>query len=270
MKKNKKWRFPLVMINFAILFAVCGEELMDSAINTATPVVESYLFTESNAIAVKVYTMESFEEEISFNKPVKGLEIYVNDRLLTETTAGNYSLTLQDEHLSEGDNYKLQFIYNHKTISAETLMPERTKNIGISQPVIYKDSYSMFWGFQDSIPEVTVTWDNPDDSFYQVYVHSVDQSTGSYPQWGNNKSGFGNMMMQPFRGNSYTLRPNDMSFFGNYILVLYKVNNDYVELYERISSSDLANPVSAVANAWGIFTGMSADTIRYQVRETVE
>lgn len=61
-----------------------------------------------------------------------------------------------------------------------------------------------------------------------------------------------------------------MSFFGNYILVLYKVNNDYVELYERISSSDLANPVSAVANAWGIFTGMSADTIRYQVRETVE
>jgi hypothetical protein len=73
------------------------------------------------------------------------------------------------------------------------------------------------------------------------------------------------MMMQPFQGNSYQLTMRDMMSVGRYVCYLYKINKDYAELYERVSSSDLANPVSFITNGLGVFTGISADTISYRV-----
>jgi hypothetical protein len=41
-------------------------------------------------------------------------------------------------------------------------------------------------------------------------------------------------------------------------------------LYERISSSDLANPVSFLDNALGVFTAMSVAKVGFTVYESEE
>jgi hypothetical protein len=64
-------------------------------------------------------------------------------------------------------------------------------------------------------------------------------------------------MMQPIQASSHTMTLREFRSAGNYSIYVYKVNKEYVELYERVSSSDLANPVSFIDNALGIFTSMS-------------
>jgi hypothetical protein len=59
----------------------------------------------------------------------------------------------------------------------------------------------------------------------------------------------------------------DFPSVGYYTLYIYRVNKDYAELYERISSTDLANPVSFIDNAFGIFTSLSAGRIGFSVAE---
>jgi hypothetical protein len=77
-------------------------------------------------------------------------------------------------------------------------------------------------------------------------------------------------MMQPFQGSSYTTTSREFMSVGAYSISVYRVNKEYVNLYERISSSDLSNPASAVQNAFGIFTAMSVANVRFYVYESAE
>jgi len=255
-----------IFLLIGILLVSCGKETMTYDTGVSTPIVEGYLTTGALSLTVKVYSMESFDENnIALSKPVKNLELYVNDIKLTETADGTYTLDSAGGMLNEGNICNLRFEYNNKTITASTTMPAHPKNLQISNSDILLGSSGLYWG--DSIPDVKITWNNTDNAYYQVYIWSLDNS-GSAPSFGGER--FGKMMMQPFQGNTYQLQRRDMMSTGRYVCYLYKVNKDYVELYERISSSDLANPVSYITNGLGIFTGMSADTIPYRVDETSE
>jgi hypothetical protein len=75
-------------------------------------------------------------------------------------------------------------------------------------------------------------------------------------------------MMQPVQGSSQTMTMREFRSAGNYYIYVYKVNKEYVELYERLSSSDLANPISFIDNALGIFTSMSVARVQFTVNES--
>jgi len=238
---------------------------MTNDTNVSTPVVEGYLTTGASKLSVNVYSMESFDENnIAYSKPIKNLILYINDIKLTETADGVYSLDSLNGMLDEGKTCNLKFDYNNKTITASTTMPSHPENVKISNSSILLTS-GVYW-YSDSIPDVEITWDNVNNAYYQVYIWSLDNS-GTTPSFGG-RGGFGRIMMQPFQGNSYKLQIRDMMSAGRYVCYLYRINKDYAELYERISSTDLANPVSFINNGLGVFTGISADTIPYRVDQS--
>lgn len=258
---NKIFHFPLLLS--ALLMSSCGQELTQYETSVKTPVVESYIKLGDNQLTVKVYSMESFnEDDTQFSKGIKGLSIYINDELLPETSDGTYTLSNISEALKDGSQYKLRFEYNNKTIAASTSIPAKPVGLNISETVIDRSSS---WYYTDSIPEVTVSWENKDNSYYQIYIQSLSETSGSTQAPASMGGGFGKMMMQPIQSNSYTLKMHDMSYAGFYRCVLYKITDEYAELYERMSSTDLANPVSFIDNGLGIFTAYSADTILYKV-----
>lgn len=262
--ENKGYKIlSISLLLFSVLMTSCGQELTQYETSVKTPVVESYIKLGDNQLTVKVYTMESFNEDDSqFSKAIKGLNVYVNNDLLTETSSGTYTLSNISEFLSGTNECQLRFEYNNKTIAASTNIPAKPVGLNISQTVIDRTSS---WYYSDSIPEVIVSWDNPDNSYYQIYIQSLSETSGSTQAPSGMGGGFGKMMMQPVQDNSYTLKMHDMSFAGFYRCVLYKITKDYAELYERMSSTDLANPVSFIDNGLGIFTAYSADTILYKV-----
>jgi hypothetical protein len=247
----------------------CGEELMTYDVSTATPVVESYLQEGSNLLTVKVYSMEVYlTEGYELSKPVGGLQLEINGRELTETASGTYSLNLGEDTIREFQDYSLSFEYRGKTVSATTSVPQVVSKLNIEPAGITRTASSSwyFFGTADTT-EIKLTWDDPGNSYYQIYIESPASS--DIPSMDGGMQ-FRRRMMQPFRGNSYTTTSREFMTAGNYSIYVYRVNKDYIDLYERISSTDLANPLSTVQNAFGIFTAMSVATVGFQVIETEE
>jgi hypothetical protein len=256
--------FPVYSLLLSIaLYGSCSEPLMDYDINTETPVVESYLLEGANSLTVKVYNMEVYlKDEYKLSKPIGELTVSVNDRELSETSSGVYQLEFENDTLREGQVYNLHFEHNGKSIEASTTVPAPVLNLRVEPEYLTLPSYSYYWSFSEDTAEVVISWDDIEDSYYQVYIESPN--TSDMPSAGI----FGRRMTQPSRGNSYRATARDFRTTGAHWIYVYRVNKDYVELYERIGASDLANPVSFVQNAFGIFTSMSAARVRVWVNES--
>ncbi|MDR0686541.1 MAG: hypothetical protein LBF79_03695 [Dysgonamonadaceae bacterium] len=88
------------MFSCALINSSCGEPLMDYDIDTETPVVESYFHEGANSLTMRVYTMEVYlKDEYDLSDPIGGLAVKVNDKVLTETSEGIYSLDLGEDTL---------------------------------------------------------------------------------------------------------------------------------------------------------------------------
>jgi hypothetical protein len=254
--------FYLIVGSFT-LFS-CGETLMDYSIDTKTPIVESYLQEGANSLTIKAYSMEIYlQDDYILSKPIGGLKINVNEQELTETSSGTYSLDLGNDVIRESQKYDLQFEYNGKTVEASTTVPAPVSNLRVD-PESLAQSSSWYFGDSSDTTEVVVTWDDPDNSYYQVYIESPN--TSDMPSIGV----FGQRMMQPFRGNTHRATAREFRSTGSHWIYVYRVDKDYADLYERISSSDLANPASSIRNAFGIFTALSVARVQVWVYETSE
>ena len=257
MKTFFYWAHPMMML---ALFG-CGEPLMEYEVNTAMPVVECYLQEGADSLSVKVYSMEELlKDDIKLSRPVSQLNVTVNNSELTETSSGVYSLFLDEETIREGQVYNLNFVHNGKSIEATTTIPSPIRLLAVEPQTLELSS----WYFGDSVDttQVVVSWDDPDNSFYQVYIDSPNNP--DMPAMGI----FQRRMMQPFRGNSYRISNREFRSAGTHRIYVYRIGKDYAELYERVSASDLANPVSYIRNAFGIFTSMSVASINVTVYET--
>ncbi|MDR1556279.1 MAG: DUF4249 domain-containing protein [Tannerellaceae bacterium] len=261
--KRRKYTYALLSPVACLIFVTgCGEELATSGIDIITPIVESYLEEGKKTLSVKLYSMEVYlGEDYIFSKPITGLHLQVNGGELHETANGTYSLDMGTDTIRGLQEYKLQFEYQGKTIQASTSVPQPIHNLTIEPSSITQTYSSYYWGEADDSTEIVLSWDDPDRSFYQVYVVSPSSATVNTP------SGpvFGRRMMQPFQGNRHVMRPMDFPATGYYTIYLYRVNKDYADLYERISSTDLANPVSSIDNALGIFTSLSVAAVGFSV-----
>jgi len=58
-----------------------------------------------------------------------------------------------------------------------------------------------------------------------------------------------------------------LAFFGNYKIIIYKVNEEYVNLHENISQSslNLTEALTNIENGLGIFTGINSTTLTLEV-----
>jgi hypothetical protein len=261
---TKQMKYIPISLFLLLLTAACGEELSEREIQTSTPIVESYLEAGKNSLSVKLYTMEVYlGEDFILSKPITGLNLYINNRELQETTAGTYFLDLGTDTIRAREEYQLTFDYQSKTIQGSTLVPSPVANLTIEPTYLVSTASSYFWN-RDDTTEVVLTWDDPDHSYYQIYIESPTSNTTNTP----GGQVFGRRMMQPFQGSNYAIRAMELPTIGGYWIYVYRVNKDYVELYERISSTDLANPVSFIENALGIFTSMSMARVRFQVYES--
>lgn len=264
MKRRNCACISLTSAACAFFLAGCGEEMTLPAVDVSTPIVESYLEEGKNTLSVKLYTMEVYlGDDYILSKPVGGLRLQVNGQELQETAGGTYSLDLGADTIRSLEEYNLEFEYQGKLVRASTTVPQPVRNLRIEPASIVQTYSSYFWGGTEDTTGIVLSWDDPDGSFYQVYVVSPSGSTVNTP------SGpvFGRRMMQPFQGNRHVMRSMDFPTTGYYTIYLYRVNKDYADLYERVSSTDLANPAGSIDNALGIFTSLSAASVGFSVTE---
>ncbi len=254
-----------------ILINACTEIITEPV--TDTPVVESYL-TPGEAASVKLSRLIRFTEDgFTDSTYIDSATVYVGfngtDYLLSpvDTAPGMYVCSDSNLIILPENSYKLSFIHDGVSISSETIIPEKPQNLHLSEIYYYYDPNGILEGYLDPL---YVYWDNTDGSYYQIVVEYMDETYNPINEYmdPNNYDNYRKTSSNPINNDTYVLAPRrQLAFWGNYRLIIYKVNMEYVDLYESMSQSSMSitEPPSNIENGLGIFTGINSDTIMFKV-----
>jgi hypothetical protein len=270
MKYSNLFILPVALM----LFNSCSKELMTPITSAETAVVESYLYAGDSVITVQVTNLLPYSDDtIDATSYISGLHLQINGTELTETGNGIYKLQMGSQQIQPGSTYTLKFIYYSDTVSSAATIPDRPVNFRISSNDIYTDRDSGPGGGggmpPDQMEDVSLTWDNTDSSYYYVVIEYL----GNPPDYIN--SAFADadpsttQGIAPMVSTGTTIGRRNLYFFGSYRIVLFKVNQDFVDLYHYVdvNSNTIADPVTSINNGYGLFTGMASDTVFLEVHE---
>lgn len=262
-----------------ICFLIACTEEITSNLDTQTAVVEGYLFAGHPTDSIFIRQSFSYARENADLITLDDLEVVITDNteafLLTHQENGYYqNLNFIPQ---SGKTYTLSFDYNGETISAETYIPEK-RAISISEASIALEKITGFGGFGGGSPfgeeeAIEITWDNSDGDYYYVVIENIEEN----PE-------FVNDLLAQFGGNGFSIRffritepeisdfhalntRRDLTQYGTYRIIVYRVNPEYAALYESAGTSSvtIAEPPSNIENGLGIFTGVSSDTVYLEV-----
>jgi hypothetical protein len=264
------------------LLTACDKALVDTIPGGAKPIVEAYL-VPNQPIAIKVKKEIVFTENVSNRETlIPGLSIKITgdgQTYLLKPYSGLDSLYRSEPNvkLKVGVTYSLSFDYNGKTVSANTIIP--TKPVGLKSDItsIVRTRQVITSGFGRDVDgniDVNLTWTNTKGEYHFVVAENIEPKldlivtlpTSSTAAFNNFNSRF---RSQPVQGAETRLRSQQFQYFGRYNVVLLKVNPDYAALYnaEGTTSQNISTPPTTITNGLGIFTGINADTLKFQVKE---
>jgi hypothetical protein len=265
----------LIIFSIAIsVLAGCTRD--DNSEFTDTPVIESYL-RPGDCVNLKVSRQIPFSSDVNYSADdINNLVITVKNRgishILTPIGDGIYA----DSSLivAEGERYDLSFKYNSKNVSAYTeipLKPEGFTESAKSISVMRMDSTSVptGGGRWEMMQPLTLKWTNDDGSYYIVVIENMEATLDPVRNFGTTNVPFGRFRKSPTTASGIEMRPQEFQYFGHHRIILNHVLPDYASLYKETTSSsqNLTNPSSSIVNGYGIFTGLSSDTLYLFVAE---
>ena len=176
-----------------------------------------------------------------------------------------------------GDHFRLEVLYYDKVASAETVVPEKAKNLRLNADgtviFISPSSYTGDWQTQpgglfvdDSVIAATFSWEDDGRSWYYVTLENTDiipelidpSSSVAYP---------GKFVSNPFTGGNFPIGMKNFTHYGRHRFTVYSINREYVNLYlsRNQDTRDLNEPLSNMENGLGIFTAFNTTKIDFYV-----
>ncbi len=264
----------LRVIVLLALTAACNSETIDPEEATRL-VVEGFLYTDQAVEGLKVSQLIPFnaEEGSSYAIDDAEVEIAVANEVFTleprRDGTGIYDYLGTGLGIQEGVTYQLSLRYESEFVEATTTVPPAPRGIAISEEIIEMPPITNFQDLRNLREQepIDVTWDNAAGDYYYVLVENIEVNPEEI-----NQLEFGGrpnfaLITQPTTLDNYRVRPNDMTQYGIYRVVVYRVNQEYVDLYETSEpdSRNLTEPLTNVENGLGIFTSFNSDTIYFEI-----
>jgi hypothetical protein len=232
---------------------------------SSRPVVEAYLVA-NEPIDIYIARQAPFSDTTITDLSIKGLSIDIKSDTktihLTDQGNGHYTSATK---VDSNTTYSLRFDYAGKTITATTFVPSHTNNFVCSATsfVVTVNPNNGRPSFPDP---ALLSWKSVPDAYYLVVAENTDQVPELIFSFGggSNRRFF---RQAPFQGNNTDLQGQLFRYYGNYNLILFRINVEYASLYadNGTSSINLTTPYTNVTNGLGIFTGMASDTLKFVV-----
>lgn len=117
--------------------------------------------------------------------------------------------------------------------------------------------------------DVTLSWDNEDGSYFYVLIEYLESTPDYINSMTADLEPSTTQSIAPMASSGTTIGRRNLYFFGSYRIVLFKINQDFVDLYHYtdVNSNTISNPVTSINNGYGLFTGMASDTVFLEVHE---
>jgi len=243
-------------------------------------VVEAYLYVDRDISKIYISSMISFGEDST------GGEKITDARVLLGRDNTNWTFTHDDSvpgtyYLDEspalvpGDTFRLTVELDDAILTAETVIPETPAAVTMSSGTIYIPKVETMMDFRSiEMPDpVELTWNNPDADYYFFNIQNIE----SYPlpimpdppvnsPFARGRFIF-QMVTRPTNDNFYSISVRDLTHFGTHRIVVTRVNEEYVYLYnsQDQDTRELNEPYTNIENGLGIFTAFNSDTLYLEV-----
>ncbi|MBX2815121.1 MAG: DUF4249 domain-containing protein [Saprospiraceae bacterium] len=267
-------------INYIIAVLICTflgtgcTEKLNLNEFASQPIVEAFLYAGHEIDSIEVRLTTSYAEEDSVISGLSDLTIMLeegaNKYILDAIGNGFYRYPIK----AVADQvYTLRFEYNEQTVEAETYVPPlhqaeiETNRIGMTR--IDLSGGPGGFGQIDFPDPIAITWDNSNSEHYYVSMANIE--TESDPVISRNGEVIQRrrrMITEPQIIDNHIINPRaDLSEFGTYQIIVYRVGPEYVSLFESTGTTSISlnDPPTNVENGLGIFAGISTDTLYLEV-----
>lgn len=264
------------MLILALAFTACEQNTI-STYEQRTAVVQGYLFAGQPVDSIRITQAYSYADSDTTLTTLDDLMLYLSGPessiRLSPSGAGYYQAN--DYSVQAGQAYLLEFDFNGETVSAETYIPEK-KNVSISAETIEMQKIEpggggFPGGGLTQIDPIELTWDNSEGDYFYIVIDNIEVEpeyiNGLFENPDLPVRRF-NLRTEPQVTDFYAIDPRrQLEQFGTHRVVVYRVNPEYAALYETAGSSSLSitEPPSNVINGLGILTGVSSDTVYFEV-----
>ena len=270
-----------ILIAIALLIS-CENDINDTPDNF---VVEAYL--SANEPIDQITIKESFGLDIAEdpNVPIADAEVILTKnngefQLEFDPTTGSYSYIGNDLNVESGDSFGLRVSVDGRTATAQTIVPTMTSGLSVSTPQIVIPPIVAEPGIQGVIQDLfdnarfILNWENPDSDNHFIVVEKISGTSPIFPTDFPIPQGLLDLIQGfstvsvPLTGSSYEIPALSLETYGSYRATVYRINDEYVELFESQAtqdSRDLIVAPSNVDNALGIFTAIAGAQVQFEV-----
>jgi hypothetical protein len=262
----------ILLILLVVLAALCGCETESPLIaESELLVVRAYLFADEAVNDIQLTNTYELGTDTTAGAPV-------NDAVVTLEKAGQiYQLTRSpgdsgyyhypgnDLQVNVGDTFRISIEHSGQIVTSETAIPAPPENVDISSDEFLID-LDTFVRFDTS--SITVRWKNENESFYFVAVANLESSPVAIDErFGQFLERFRSFRSAPTNADTFIIRRLDLTFLGQHRARVYKVNQEYADLFVfgTQDSRNLNEPLTNINNGLGIFAGFSSGEINFVV-----
>lgn len=252
----------------SLLFAACQTNYEED--DSQRLVIEAFLYENQVVKNVEVSWMIPLVSDEDTDYTVSEAEVF-----LYTSEGETYKLSYSEEENSYGNDalvvshdvtYELEVHYQGQSVYSETILPQKPEGLNVSSDTLYVAQITDPADLMDRLNEgVIVSWKNEEGRPFFVQVDNIED-TGNIvningPGGGGPPERF-QLVTQPTVSNSYLLDTRTMEDYGLYRIVLYALNQEYLDLYETSGedSRSFSEPLTNITNGLGIFTSFSSDT----------
>lgn len=269
MKSTLYW-----FISAAVIFAACESEspLIPSS---ELIVVRAYLYSGEPVTDVQLSYTYDLGIDTTSGPPINDARVvlakdeHIYELVPSAGDSGYYHYPGSDLSVEVGDIFRISIEYDEQTITATTIIPPPPENVTISSNEFVIDAESGPFGARNDTSTITVTWLNPDGSFYFILVENLEATlTPVDDRFGDFLGRFRSFRSSPRDSDNYVIRRLDVTYLGEHEVRVYKVNQEYADLFEfgQQDSRNLNEPASNIENGLGVFAGFSSDVVHFAVR----
>lgn len=249
----------LLLFIIALGIFACEKDKFSSKI-----VVQSYLEPEK-PITVKLtrVSTEEYGDELPVNNARVCIIIKGNSHFLNESgnIPGLYIYEGAELIIVEGEKYSLSIVSGEDYIYAETIIPHKPTIMNI-ESLEYINPSSTSFG-------IDIVWGNVAE-YYMVSIKnkSCEIECEPVPDL-ENFSYTPYFLVKPYSFNQVNLPYYLFRYYGNYIIKITSVNEEYKKLYDykEIFRYDKQPLETNIQNGLGIFTGVSSDSIVIKIKK---
>ena len=267
----------LVALGILGLNTACEQETI-ATLQTETPVIEGYIFAGQPIDSIRITQSINYAGDDTL-LTIDNLVVTISDGTefaeLTPIGDGYY------QHpafiIQENTSYTLEFTFNDKFTTANTYVPYRQATEISHEEISMEQIEDFGFGVNQDVDPIDINWENTEGDYYYVLVENVDENPeyinlflqeifeeqgGEFPRFG--------FITEPQITDQYSINTRqEIQQFGLHRVIVFRVNPEYAALYESASNSSitLSEPPSNVENGLGIFTGISSDTLYFEVKK---